>query len=139
MDKVERFGVSMPEKLVKDFDAAIGAKGYKNRSEAIRDIVRNYLVEEDWSKKDCEVVGTLTIVYDHHKSDLQHEINHVQHEHTDCVVCSQHVHMDKHNCLETIVLKGMASDVQRIADSLISTRGVKHGRLICTTTGSDLI
>jgi CopG family transcriptional regulator, nickel-responsive regulator len=139
MDKVERFGVSMPTELAEAFDGVIRREGYTNRSEAIRDIIRRYLVEEEWSDQTAEVIGTVTLVYDHHVHDLSDALTDLQHEHHDRVICSQHVHLDEHNCLETIVLRGPASKVREMADSLIGTRGVKHGRLVCTTTGSALV
>lgn len=139
MDKVERFGVSMPAQLADVFDEVIRRKGYTNRSEAIRDIIRRYLVEEEWSDQGAEVIGTVTLVYDHHVHDLSDALTDMQHSHHDRVICSQHVHLDEHNCLETIVLRGAAADVRNMADSLIGTRGVKHGRLVCTTTGRSLV
>lgn len=139
MDKVERFGVSMPVQLAEAFDQVIQRKGYTNRSEAIRDIIRRYLVEEEWEAQDAEVVGTVTLVYDHHTHDLADALTDLQHDHHELVLCSQHVHLDHHNCLETIVLKGQASHVREIANHLIGTRGVKHGKLVCTTTGSALV
>lgn len=139
MDKVERFGVSMPTQLAEAFDGVIRRKGYTNRSEAIRDIIRRYLVEEEWSDQNAEVIGTVTLVYDHHVHDLSDALTDLQHEHHNRVVCSQHVHLDEHNCLETIVLRGPAAEVREMADNLIGTRGVKHGRLVCTTTGRALV
>ena len=139
MDKAERFGVSMPPQLAETFDKVIKNKGYTNRSEAIRDIIRQYLVEEEWEAQDDEVVGTVTLVYDHHTHDLSDTLTELQHEHHDCVLCTQHVHLDAHNCLETIVLKGKSSIVRPIADHLVGTRGVKHGKLVCTTTGRKIV
>ena len=139
MDKVERFGVSMPPQLSEAFDRVIRRKGYTNRSEAIRDIIRRYLVEEEWSAQDEEVVGTVTLVYNHHTNDLDDALTDLQHQHHETVLCSQHVHLDSHNCLETIVLRGDSNEVRSIADTLIGTRGVKHGKLVCTTTGRTII
>jgi CopG family nickel-responsive transcriptional regulator len=138
MDKVERFGVSIPHGLAESFDQTIERKGYGNRSEAIRDLIRRFLVEEEWSAQNAEVVGTVTLVYDHHTHDLSDALTELQHQHHDRVVCCQHVHLDEHNCLETIILKGPASEIRGIADNLIGTRGVKHGKLVCTTTGKAL-
>lgn len=139
MDNVERFGVSMPPRLVESFDKTIERKGYKNRSEALRDIVRRYLVEEEWESSDAEVVGTVTLVYDHHTRELGNVLTELQHRAHDNVLCSQHVHLDAHNCLEVIVIKGRASDIREMADLLIGTRGVKHGKLVSTTTGGGLV
>jgi CopG family nickel-responsive transcriptional regulator len=135
-EQAERFGVSMSRRLLRAFDRAIREKGYRSRSEAIRDIVRSYLVGQEWAGGKGEVVGTVTIVYDHATRELGEVLTHLQHEHQTTVVCSTHVHLDRHNCLEVVVLKGRPKQVQAIADRLISTRGVKHGRLVCTTTGA---
>jgi CopG family nickel-responsive transcriptional regulator len=137
-DRAERFGVSMGRHLLRAFDAVIRRKGYRSRSEAIRDIVRDYLVAQEWAVGRGPVVGTVTIVYEHETRELAEALTHLQHKHHGAVVCSTHVHLDQHNCLEVVVLKGRPQDVQAIADSLIATRGVKHGRLVCTTTGAGL-
>lgn len=129
----------MPPQLAETFDRVIRRRGYTNRSEAIRDVIRDYLVEEQWSAQDEEVVGTVTLVYDHHRHDLEDTLTELQHRHHNCVLCSQHVHLDAHNCLETIVLRGDPERVKSIADALIGTRGVKHGKLVCTTTGTELV
>ncbi len=134
-----RFSVSIPERLIAAFDKRIRAKGYRTRSEAVRDIIRNYLVEGEWERHDGPVVGTITVVYDHHTRELTHALTDVQHHFHGAVCCSTHVHLDEDNCLEVIVLRGAVKEVQRIADRLISTRGVKHGRLVCTTTGKGLV
>ena len=139
MGKLERFGVSMPQALAQAFDRVIREKGYTNRSEAIRDIIRNYLVEEQWTAHEGEGLGTVTLVYDHHAHDLAEVLTELQHAHHACVVCSQHVHLDEHNCLETIVLRGSPVQVHHLAETFIGTRGVKHGRLVCTTTGRDIV
>jgi CopG family nickel-responsive transcriptional regulator len=134
-----RFSVSIPGRLIAAFDKRIRAKGYRTRSEAVRDIIRNYLVEGEWERHDGPVVGTITVVYDHHTRELTHALTDVQHYFHGAVCCSTHVHLDEDNCLEVIVLRGAGKEVQRIADRLISTRGVKHGRLVCTTTGKALV
>jgi len=139
MEKADRFGVSMPQQLAETFDQIIKRKGYTNRSEAIRDLIRRYMIEEEWATQNKEVVGTVTLVYDHHTHDLGDVLTHIQHDHQGNVVCSQHVHLDANNCLETIVLRGKASQVQQIADHLIGTKGVKHGQLVCTTTGQTIV
>ena len=139
MSLVTRFGVSIPQELVESFDERIRAKGYPNRSEAIRDIMRDYLVEQEWERGQGNVVGTVTIVYDHDTRELTHALAEVQHHHEDnCIVCTTHVHLDEHNCLEVVVVKGSREQVRHIADHLISTKGVKHGKLVCTTTGESL-
>jgi len=138
MPKTTRFGVSIPSELVKSFDALIRAKGYRNRSEAIRDIMRDYLVEGEWESAEARIVGTVTIVYDHEVRELTQVLTTLQHQFHGAILCSTHVHLDEHNCLEIIVLKSSAEEVRAIADRLISTRGVKHGKLVCTTTGERL-
>ncbi len=135
---VVRFGVSLPRELVKAFDQRIRAKGYGTRSEAIRDVMRRYLVEEEWGEHSGEVVGTITVVYDHATRELPRTLTDLQHQFHGSIYCSTHVHLDQHNCLEVVVLRGSGPEVQAVADRLISTRGVKHGRLVCTTTGRDL-
>lgn len=138
MHRVTRFGVSIPAELVQSFDSIIKAKGYANRSEAIRDMMRDYLVESEWASGEGEVVGTVTLVYDHHVRELSNVLTNLQHAFHDQILCSTHVHLDEHNCLEVVVVKGTVGQVQTIADRLISTKGVKHGKLVCTTTGERL-
>jgi CopG family nickel-responsive transcriptional regulator len=138
MTDLTRFGVSIPLDLVEAFDASIESKGYRTRSEAIRDIMRDYLVEREWESQRGEVVGTVTIVYNHHTRELANLLTGLQHESHGDILCSTHVHLDEGNCLEVIVVKGMSEDVRAIADRLISTKGVKHGKLVCTTTGERL-
>lgn len=133
-----RFGVSIPAQLIEAFDKRIRAKGYRTRSEAIRDIIRNHLVEEEWERGDRPVVGAITVVYDHHTRELTHALTEMQHQFHGQIRCSTHVHLDADNCLEVIVVSGMSREVHSIADRLISTRGVKHGKLVCTTTGEGL-
>ncbi|UCC67994.1 MAG: nickel-responsive transcriptional regulator NikR [Armatimonadota bacterium] len=139
MRHIARFGVSIPQELVEAFDARIQRRGYRTRSEAIRDVMREYLVSETWTSARGEVVGIVTIVYDHERRQLTHVLTELQHSFQGAVVCTTHVHLDKHNCLEVIVLRGKVDHVQTIADRLISTKGVKHGKLVCTTTGANLV
>jgi CopG family nickel-responsive transcriptional regulator len=139
MGHTARFGVSIPQELVKAFDERVQRKGYRTRSEAIRDIMREYIVNEAWESERGEVVGTVTIVYDHERRELTHVLTELQHHFQSAIACSTHVHLDEHNCLEVIVLRGKAAHVQTIADRLISTKGVKHGKLVCTTTGANLV
>lgn len=136
---VTRFGVSLPTPLAAAFDKVIAEKGYTSRSEAVRDMIRNYLVAEEWQSETSIVVGTITLVYEHGTHELAHSLTGLQHRFHGTVVCSTHVHLDAHNCLEIIVLSGQGRDVRTIADQLISTRGVKHGKLVCTTTGRALV
>ncbi len=136
--KLVRFGVSMDENLLKRFDALVSHKGYANRSEALRDLVRNYLVEERWTENKDEMVGVITVVYNHHTRGLSDSLTELQHHFHDLIISTMHLHMDEDNCLEVLVVKGMAEALRVAADKLISTRGVKHGRLIPTSTGREL-
>lgn len=138
MPTLERFGVSMEDELLQRFDALIAARGYGSRSEAIRDLVRQELVKDEWTDPNTEVVGTVTIVYEHHEHELANVLAELQHKCHEVIICSTHIHLDAHNCLEIIVLRGNSSKVRYIANALISTRGVKHGELVCTTTGKAL-
>jgi CopG family transcriptional regulator, nickel-responsive regulator len=137
MSELTRFGVSIDSELLRKFDQLIGESGWGNRSEALRDLIRVRLVEEQWSSDD-EVVGTVTIVYDHHVRELAERLTAVQHDHHDLVLSAIHVHLDHDNCLEVIIVKGAASEVRNLASHLIGARGVKHGELVTTTTGSGL-
>ena len=139
MDKTTRFGVSLDAALLSDFDEYIRKKGYTNRSEAIRDLIRDKLVERDWEVGSTIVAGTVTVVYDHHRLDLPARLNDLQHDHHNLVISTVHVHLDRHNCLEVIILKGRAIDVKAFGERLISQRGIKHGKLTLTTTGYGLV
>ncbi len=132
MSQLQRFGISMPDDLLTVFDRVIAEQGYANRSEAIRDIVRDYLVEREWESPEGDVVGTITIVYDHHTRGLESNLVDMQHQHLTHIRCTTHVHLDDDNCVEIMVVQGNAQDVRRLADRIISTRGVKHGQLTCT-------
>ncbi|HEY3378420.1 MAG TPA: nickel-responsive transcriptional regulator NikR [Armatimonadota bacterium] len=138
MANLERFGVSMDEDLLQRFDALIAARGYSSRSEALRDLIRRELVQEEWADPNTEVVGTVTIVYEHHEHELAHVLAELQHQCHQCITCSTHIHLDQHNCLEVIIVTGRSREVRTIANTLISTRGVKHGELVCTSTGKTL-
>jgi CopG family nickel-responsive transcriptional regulator len=139
MSDLTRFGISIDDRLLKRFDDLIADKGYVNRSEAIRDLIRNALVEEAWARGDEETVGTVTLVYDHHTRDLADKLTEQQHSHHEAIVSALHVHLDAHHCLEVVVVKGKARSVKRLADELIGTKGVKHGKLVTTTTGKGLL
>ena len=138
MTDLARFGISIDQRLLQQFDALIDEKGYVNRSEAIRDLIRGSLVDAQWNRQEVELVGTVTLVYDHHTRDLADKLTEHQHSHHDAIISSLHVHLDAHNCLEVVVLKGQAGTVKRLADELIGTKGVKHGKLVTSTTGRNL-
>lgn len=135
MSDLVRFGVSIDEHLLGQFDEHIAEKSYVNRSEALRDLIRGALVEDQWDAGDAEAIGTVTLVYDHHSHDLADRLSDHQHTHHEEIVSTLHVHLDADHCLEVVVLRGVARDLRRIADGLIGTKGVKHGRFVATTTG----
>jgi len=132
-----RFSVSMDEKLLTQFDEYIGKRGYSNRSEAVRDLIRKMLVNEEW-EQDSEVVGVVTLVYNHHQPQLQEKITDLQHEYHHQITSSTHVHMDHDNCLEVTIVKGRASQVRELAEKMIALRGVKNGNLTMSSTGGHL-
>ncbi len=138
MADLVRFGVSIPDDLLDKFDVLIADRGYTNRSEAIRDLIRDRLVEDEWSASEHEVVGTVTVVYNHEQSDLAQKLTEIQHRKHELVVSALHVHLDQHNCLEVLVIRGRSDDVKKVGQLLISTRGVKHGKITMTTTGQEL-
>jgi CopG family nickel-responsive transcriptional regulator len=123
----------MEQSLLKSFDKLCGDKGYSNRSEAIRDMVRDQLVEQELQGGNADAVGTLTLVYDHHQHDLQEKLTHYQHKHFEAIVSTVHVHLDAHFCLEVIILRGKSKEIRRLGDSLIAAKGVQHGKLVITT------
>ncbi len=138
MADVIRFGISMDDRLLQRFDELIERKGYVNRSEAVRDLIRNALVEDQWTRAEEEIVGTVTLVYDHHTRDLADKLTDQQHSHHGSIISALHVHLDAHHCLEVVVVRGRTAEVRRLADELIGTKGVKHGKLVTSTTGRDL-
>jgi CopG family nickel-responsive transcriptional regulator len=138
MPSLSRFGVSLERTLLRDLDRWLRRKGFANRSQAIGELVRGALVQDEWKHNRRTVVGTVTLVYDPGHHVLSHTLTKTQHHHHDHVVSSQHVHLDEHNCLEVVVLKGPAGTVKQVADQLRSLKGVKHGQLIMTTSGKAL-
>jgi CopG family transcriptional regulator, nickel-responsive regulator len=138
MGELSRIGVAIDSELLEQFDRLIGRRGYTNRSEAFRDLIRDELVEETWQSPQSSVVGTVTLVYDHHVRMLSEKLTDLQHEYHRAILSTLHVHLDHDNCLEVLVVRGKAGEVQKIADVLISTKGVKHGRLTITTSGAEL-
>jgi len=132
MGKLVRFGVSMDARVLAALDSIVARRHYDNRSEAIRDLVRAEQVREAWEKGTRPIVGTLTLVYDHHVREVGERLVTLQHDHEDLVHSSMHVHLSHRMCLEVVVLKGKAREVQELADRLIAARGVKHGRLVAT-------
>ena len=138
MSELNRIGVAIDGDLLDKFDRLIAQRGYTNRSEAFRDRIREELVEKAWESPDSHVVGTVTLVYDHHVRLLSEKLTGIQHDFHHSILSTLHVHLDHDNCLEVLVLRGRASEVRKVADALISTKGVKHGRLTMTSSGAEL-
>ena len=138
MSDLSRIGVAIDSVLLKKFDKLIGRRGYTNRSEAFRDLIREELVEEAWESPSAHVVGTVTLVYDHHVRLLSEKLTAIQHDYHHSILSTLHVHLDHDHCLEVLVVRGKSAAVRKLADTLISTKGVKHGRLTITTTGREL-
>ncbi|MDP2645341.1 MAG: nickel-responsive transcriptional regulator NikR [Desulfobacterales bacterium] len=138
MSGISRFGISINSSLLEAFDKLIGAKGCTNRSEAIRDLIREHLVENEWQEEDRETVGAITLVYNHHLRELPEKLAELQHQDFNFIISALHVHLDEFNCLEVLVVKGQSRNIKKIADRLIGTKGVKHGKLTMTTRGKDL-
>jgi CopG family nickel-responsive transcriptional regulator len=136
-ERLCRFSISMPAALANQLDALVVAKGYANRSQAVADLVRGRLVEHHHELGDREIAGTITLVYDHHKPHLQAALTDIQHDHHNIIVSATHVHLDHHNCLEVLIVRGKGTVVRAIADELLAAKGVKHGRLTITTTGRE--
>lgn len=138
MSGLSRIGVAIDSDLLARFDRLIAQRKYTNRSEAFRDLIRDELVEKAWQSPESQVVGTVTLVYDHHVRLLNEKLTDIQHDHHRLILSTMHVHLDHDNCLEVLVVRGKSAEVRKVADSLISAKGVKHGRLTITTTGTDL-
>jgi len=132
-NRITRFGVSIEDELLKEFDNFINRKGYASRSEALRDLIRNYLITEERLREDRSAFGTLTLVYNHHETrELLEQLTDLQHHHHAKVISTLHVHIDKSNCLEVIVLRGKTTEIKKLSDNLMSKKGVKHGKLMLT-------
>jgi CopG family transcriptional regulator, nickel-responsive regulator len=138
MSGLSRIGVAIDTDLLNKFDKLIGQRGYTNRSEAFRDLIRDELVEKIWESPESHVVGTVTLVYDHHVRMLNEKLTGIQHDYHHAILSTLHVHLDHDNCLEVVVVRGRSAEVRKVADVLISTKGVKHGRLTITTSGEEL-
>jgi len=133
MGDLSRVGVSLDSELLRRFDRYIAEQGYENRSEAFRDLIRDRLVDSTVATRNALVVGTVTLIYDHHTRLLSEKLTELQHESHDLIISTLHAHLDRENCLEVILLRGKSKDVQRLADRLISTKGVQHGRLVMSS------
>jgi CopG family nickel-responsive transcriptional regulator len=131
---VERVGVSFEPELLANFDRLIAGKGYTNRSEAIRDLVRKAIIDEVVTEEKGEVIGTLTIIYDHHEGDVTDKLLHIQHHHHGEISSTTHIHVDEKLCLEVLVVRGKVRNVRDLADNIKALKGVKHGELVITST-----
>jgi CopG family transcriptional regulator, nickel-responsive regulator len=138
MSALSRIGVAIDTNLLERFDHLIGQRGYTNRSEAFRDLIRDELVEQAWESPESKVVGTVTLVYDHHVRNLNEKLTDIQHDFHHVILSTLHVHLDHDYCLEVLVVRGKSAAVRKVADTLISTKGVKHGRLTITAPGTEL-
>ena len=132
-----RFGVSLPKSLIDKFDKLINKKNYPNRSEAIRDLIRQSLIDEE-VQSNLEVVGILHLLYDHHKRELSDKLNSIQHDHHELIISSSHVHLNHDNCVEVILMRGKGEHIKKVSDKLIATKGVINGKLYMTSTGEKI-
>ncbi|MBN1542814.1 nickel-responsive transcriptional regulator NikR [candidate division KSB1 bacterium] len=133
-----RFGISLDDELLQKFDRLIHRKKYKNRSEAIRDLIRAELIADEWAENAGDRVATLTLIYDHHRFDLAQKLVQLQHDSPAQVEATLHIHLDHHHCLEMLAIRGRARDIEDLADKLSSLKGVKHGQLV-KTSASDAV
>jgi CopG family nickel-responsive transcriptional regulator len=136
MSELVRFGVSLEKTLLNRFDDLIRKRKYTNRSEALRDMIRQELVKKAW-ETGGEVAGAITYIYDHHKRELLNKITDIQHDHQKVIISTQHIHLDHNHCLEIIASRGRVKDVLRLADSLKAIKGVRHCTLSMTGTGEE--
>jgi CopG family nickel-responsive transcriptional regulator len=132
MGVLSRIGIALDSELIKRFDRSIERRGYTNRSEAFRDLIRDQLVSERTSAPDAIVVGTVTLIYDHHAHGVTDKLTDLQHEHHELVVSTSHAHLDHDSCLEVLIVHGKSAKVEKFADLLIGLKGVQHGRLVMT-------
>ena len=128
--KLIRFGVSIEQELLKKFDKKIKKEGYTNRGEAIRDRIRKDLINQKTLDPKSRSIGTLTMIYDHHTGNLTKKLLDIQHEHTNEILTTTHIHIDHNNCLEVLVLKGKTEKIKKLSDNIKSLKGIKHGELV---------
>lgn len=129
MSKLTRTALAIDRDLLSKFDRWMTAHGYTNRSEALRDLIRSALAEAQWENPSARVVATLSILYDHQRHELAQHLTRLQHADHRAILCSQHVHLDQHNCLEAIILRGTCRQLRRVTDAISATKGVKAGKL----------
>lgn len=138
METIVRFSTTIAPELLERFDKILAEKGYANRSEGIRDLVRDFIVASEWERGEGEAVGSLTLLYDHDVRGVSDKLIELQHSHHTNILSSMHVHLDEHNCLEVLVIRGNAGEISKISDALIASRGVKHGKLVMSSSGKEL-
>ena len=136
---LSRFSVSMPSDLLRRFDRLANERGYANRSQALADLIRTELVEHGGQEARKEIAATITLVYDHHKRNLQAQLTNLQHDHPGILLSVLHVHLDHHNCMEVLALRGPAREIRSLADALRTVKGVTHATLTVTTTGKQFL
>jgi CopG family nickel-responsive transcriptional regulator len=137
MSALARFGVSLEKALLYKFDRYIRERNYSNRSEALRDMIRQELIKKEWLEGEY-VAGAITLIYDHHRKDLLNRITDIQHDYQKMIISTQHVHLDHDNCLEIVAVRGNPGEVQKLADRLKAIKGVKHGTLSMSSTGKNI-
>ncbi len=137
MTRVFRFGISLDKALLDKFDQLIRERNYANRSEAFRDLIRQELVRKEW-QQGKEIAGAINLIYNHHKRELVNKLMDIQHNYQKLIISTQHIHLDHSNCLEIIAVKGAPKEAQKLADTLKSVRGVKHGTLSMSSTGKAI-
>jgi CopG family nickel-responsive transcriptional regulator len=137
-DGVVRFTVSLPASLMRTLDRLRSARRYSNRSESVRDLCRAELVKNEWQEQRGETIGVLVLIYDHHTRALADKLTDIQHDSHAMISSALHVHLDRHTCLEVIPLRGGAQAIQRVANQLLSIKGVRYGQLVPATTGKSL-
>ncbi len=135
---LSRIGIALDSDLLQRFDRFIGQRGYTNRSEAFRDLIRDRLVTERTAAPDATVVGTVTLIYNHHAHGITEKLTALQHQHHDLVVSTSHAHLDHDSCLEVLIVHGQSARVEHFADCLIGLKGVQHGRLVMTVPAHTL-
>ncbi len=138
MAGIVRFGVSLDREILERFDKLIKERNYSNRSEAIRDLIREEFVKREWIEGD-DVAGAIVLIYDHHRKDLLYKITDIQHNYQRLIISTQHIHLDHDNCLEIIAVRGNPNEVRQLADKLKAIKGVKHGNLSMSSTGKDIV
>jgi CopG family transcriptional regulator, nickel-responsive regulator len=137
MGELSRIGIALDSDLLKRFDRSIAKSGYTNRSEAFRDLIRDRLVRERTAPPNATVVGSVTLIYNHHSHGITEKLTEAQHAHHDLVVSTTHAHLDRDSCLEVLIVHGKASRIEHFADMLIGLKGVEHGRLVMTVPSLD--